>query len=121
MSLEHKTKACGPCELEGRIGMSSKSKAIRCLAASIAGWLVFAGGYVYMDKAPTANEFSFLIHYGYFLYAVIIASMIQLISLACSVIFLLQGIGHKKIVMAAMLSAIVYAVYVSIAYFRNWI
>jgi len=52
---------------------------------------------------------------------VIIASMIQLISLACSVIFLLQWIGHKKIVMAAMLSAIVYAVYVSIAYFRNWI
>jgi len=116
MSLEHKTKACGPCELEGRIGMSSKSKAIRCLAASIAGWLVFAGGYVYMDKAPTANEFSFLIHYGYFLYAVIIASMIQLISLACSVVFLLQGIGYKKTLMIAILSAIVYAVYISIVF-----
>lgn len=116
-----KTKACGPCELEGRIGMSSKTKAIRCLAASIAGWLIFAGGFVYMDKAPIPNEFSFLIHYGYFLYAVIIASMIQLISLACSVIFLLQGIGYKKIVMAAMLSTIVYAVYILIAYFRNWI
>ncbi len=120
-SIGCKTKACSHCDLEGRIGLSSKTRAIRCLAASIAGWLVFAGGYVYMDKSPIVNEFSFLVHYGYFLYAVIIASMIQLISLACSVIFLLQGIGHKKIVLAAMLSAIMYAVYISIAFFRHWI
>ncbi|HML76182.1 MAG TPA: hypothetical protein PKB02_16960 [Anaerohalosphaeraceae bacterium] len=121
MSIERKIKACGTLDLDGRIGMSSKSKAIRCLAASIAGWLIFAGGYVYMDKAPTANEFSFLIHYGYFLYAVIIASMIQLISLACSVIFLLQGIGHKKTLMIAILSAIVYAICICIVFCQHWI
>jgi len=101
--------------------MSYKTKAIRCFTTSIAGWLVFVGGFVYIDKSPIENDFSFLINYSVFLCVVIIASIIQLISLVCSGMLLLQGSGQKKIYIITIISAILYALYVSIAFCQHWI
>ncbi|AQT67470.1 hypothetical protein STSP2_00617 [Anaerohalosphaera lusitana] len=100
--------------------MPQKTKAACSIVITIAGWGIFFASLIYRNTAPIQNEFSSLANYAVSFYGIIIASVVQLISFICSICFL-QKPACRKTSAITIISTLVFAIYISVAFYHHWI
>ena len=100
--------------------MPGKGRPIACLVISAVGWLAYLCGCFFVRNAPLENKFSYIINLGVFFHVLIVASVIQLVSLVFVVVCLVQRNRFKEICVAAIFSVGCFVFVASMSYLHGW-